>query len=58
MDHAKVISTPKIIANHIDASLIHEAAIGKIAGEQITKLMTLGLTEQEAEQQIIAGFLK
>lgn len=58
MDQAKVISTPKIIANHIDASLIHEAAIGKIAGEQITKLMTLGLTEQEAEQQIIAGFLK
>lgn len=58
MDKAKVISTPKIIANHIDASLIHEAAIGKIAGEQLVKLMTLGLTEKEAEEQIINGFLK
>lgn len=58
MDHAKVISTPKIVANHIDASLVHEAAIGKIAGEQIIKLMSLGLTEAEAEQQIINGFLK
>ena len=58
MGHAKVLSDPKIIANHIDASLIHEAAIGKIAGEQLIKLMTLGLTEQEAEQQIISGFLK
>ncbi len=58
MDHAKVISTPKIVANHIDASLVHEAAIGKIAGEQLIKLMSLGLTEQEAEEQIINGFLK
>lgn len=58
MDHAKVLSDPKIIANHIDASLVHEAAIGKIAGEQLIKLMTLGLTESEAEQQIINGFLK
>lgn len=58
MDKAKVISTPQIIANHIDASLIHEAAIGKIAGEQIIKLMSLGLTEAEAEEQIINGFLK
>ncbi len=58
MDHAKVLSDPKIIANHIDASLVHEAAIGKIAGEQLIKLMTLGLTEAEAEQQIINGFLK
>ena len=58
MGHGKVISTPKIVANHIDASLIHEAAIGKIAGEQLIKLMTLGLTEQEAEEQIINGFLK
>ena len=58
MGHAKVLSDPKIIANHIDASLIHEAAIGKIAGEQLIKLMTLGLTEREAEQQIISGFLK
>ena len=49
---------PKIIANNIDASLIQEAAIGKIAGEQLTKLMTLGLTEKEAEEQIISGFLK
>lgn len=58
MDHAKVLSDPKIIANHIDASLVHEAAIGKIAGEQLIKLMTLGLSEQEAEAQIISGFLK
>ena len=58
MDKARVISTPQIIANHIDASLIHEAAIGKIAGDQIIKLMSLGLTEAEAEEQIINGFLK
>lgn len=58
MDNAKVISTPKIVANNIDASLIHEAAIGKIAGEQLIKLMSLGLTEAEAEEQIINGFLK
>ena len=49
---------PEISANHVDASLIHEAAIGKIAGEQLTKLMTLGLTEKEAEEEIINGFLK
>ncbi|MCI9177989.1 MAG: SufD family Fe-S cluster assembly protein [Clostridia bacterium] len=58
MDTAKVISTPQIVANHIDASLVHEAAIGKIAGEQLIKLMSLGLTEKEAEEQIINGFLK
>lgn len=58
MYHAKVISTPQIVANCIDASLVHEAAIGKIAGEQLIKLMSLGLTEQEAEEQIINGFLK
>ena len=58
MDKAKVISIPKIAANDIDASLIHEAAIGKIAGEQIIKLMSLGLTEAEAEEQIINGFLR
>lgn len=58
MDKAKVISTPQITANDIDASLTHEAAIGKIAGEQLIKLMSLGLTEKEAEQQIINGFLK
>ena len=55
---AKVTSTPKIVANDVDASLLHEAAIGKIAGEQLIKLMTLGLTEKEAEEQIISGFLK
>ena len=58
MDNAKVISDPKIEANDINASLIHEAAIGKIAGEQLIKLMTLGLTEEEAVAQIINGFLK
>ena len=58
MDNAKVSSIPEITANNPDAALIHEAAIGKIAGEQIIKLMTLGLTEQEAEAQIVNGFLK
>ncbi len=58
MDDAHVIASPQLSANCIDASLIHEAAIGKIAGEQLIKLMTLGLTEQEAEEQIINGFLK
>ncbi|NCC68353.1 MAG: SufD family Fe-S cluster assembly protein [Clostridia bacterium] len=56
-DNGKVISTPAIIANCLDANLIHEAAIGKIAGEQILKLRTLGLTEEEAEARIIQGFL-
>ena len=58
MDAAKVVAVPQIEANHTEASLIHEAAIGKIAGEQLIKLMTLGLTEKEAEEQIINGFLK
>ncbi len=58
MDNAVVSAIPQIQANHTDASLIHEAAIGKIAGEQLTKLMTLGLTEKQAEEQIINGFLK
>ena len=58
MDEASVCAVPEITAKHIDASLIHEAAIGKIAGEQLIKLMTLGLTEQEAEEQIVSGFLK
>ncbi len=58
MDQGSVSAIPEITANHIEASLIHEAAIGKIAGEQITKLMTLGLTESEAEAQIVNGFLK
>lgn len=58
MDNARVVAIPEITANHIDAELIHEAAIGKIAGEQLIKLMTLGLTEKEAEEQIVSGFLK
>ncbi|MBQ8357575.1 MAG: SufD family Fe-S cluster assembly protein [Clostridia bacterium] len=58
MDNATVSAVPEIEANHPEASLIHEAAIGKIAGEQLIKLMTLGLTEKEAEEQIIGGFLK
>lgn len=58
MDDAKILAIPQLEANDIDAALIHEAAIGKIAGEQIIKLMTLGLTEAEAEEQIINGFLK
>ena len=58
MDNAKVSAIPEITANHIDASLIHEAAIGKIAGEQLIKLMTMGLTEKQAEEAIINGFLK
>ena len=57
MDDASVKAAPCLTANNIDAELIHEAAIGKIAGEQLTKLMTLGLTEKEAEEQIIKGFL-
>lgn len=58
MDDSRVRAVPEITANHLDAALIHEAAIGKIAGEQLIKLMTLGLTEQEAEEQIVNGFLK
>lgn len=57
MDEANVVAIPALAANSVDAELIHEAAIGKIAGEQLLKLMTLGLTEQEAEEQIIKGFL-
>lgn len=56
-DHAAVDATPELYARNVDAALIHEAAIGKIAGEQILKLRTLGLTEKEAESQIIDGFL-
>lgn len=58
MDNAKIQAIPELTANNPDAALIHEAAIGKIAGEQLIKLMTLGLTEAEAEAQIINGFLK
>ena len=58
MDRGRILAVPGLEANHVDAALVHEAAIGKIAGEQLMKLMTLGLTEQEAEEQIINGFLK
>lgn len=58
MDDASVSAIPRVSANNVEASLIHEAAIGKIAGEQLMKLMTLGLSEKEAEEQIISGFLK
>ncbi len=58
MDQGRILAVPGLEANHVDAALVHEAAIGKIAGDQIIKLMTLGLTEQEAEEQIINGFLK
>lgn len=58
MDQARILAVPQLEANDLDAALIHEAAIGKIAGDQIIKLMTLGLTEEEAEEQIVNGFLK
>ena len=58
MDEATVSAIPEILAQHPEASLIHEAAIGKIAGEQLVKLMTLGLTEKEAEEEIVNGFLR
>ena len=58
MDNGMVKAVPEILANDVNARLIHEAAIGKIAGEQLTKLMTLGLTEKEAEAKIVSGFLK
>ena len=58
MDKAHVVAVPKLDARNVDAALIHEAAIGKIAGDQLIKLMSLGLTEAEAEEQIIGGFLK
>lgn len=58
MDKARILAIPQLEANDLDSALIHEAAIGKIAGDQIIKLMTLGLTEEEAEEQIVNGFLK
>ena len=58
MDRGRILAVPGLEANHVDAALVHEAAIGKIAGEQLVKLMTLGLTEKEAEEQIINGFLQ
>ena len=57
MDEGRILAVPGLEANNVDAALVHEAAIGKIAGDQLVKLMTLGLTEQEAEEQIISGFL-
>ena len=57
-DKARVIAIPSITANNIEANLVHEATIGRIAGEQLMKLMTLGLDEKQAEQEIINGFLK
>lgn len=57
MGSAKVLSVPRLEANHVDSELLHEAAIGKIAGEQLIKLMTLGLDREEAEAQIVSGFL-
>ena len=58
MDSGRILAVPGLEANNVDAALVHEAAIGKIAGDQIIKLMTLGLTEAEAEEQIINGFLR
>lgn len=58
VNNAQIVSTPKINAKNVNASLVHEAAIGKIAGEQIIKLLSLGLTEQEAEDLIIKGYLQ
>ena len=57
MDNGIILAVPSLEARHVDAMLVHEAAIGKIAGEQLIKLMTLGLTEKEAEEEIINGFL-
>lgn len=57
MGSAKIRSIPEIAANSTEAQLIHEAAIGKIAGDQLLKLETLGLTEEEAEDRILKGFL-
>ena len=57
MDKATISSIPAVAAEHPEANLVHEAAIGRIAGDQLIKLMTLGLTEEEAEEKILAGFL-
>lgn len=58
MDHAKISSIPEIAANHVDAQIVHEAAIGKINSDQLIKLQTFGLSEEEAENVIVEGFLK
>ena len=57
MGKATISSVPAVAAEHPEANLIHEAAIGRIAGDQLIKLMTLGLTEEEAEEKILEGFL-
>lgn len=57
-DNGIALANPIVLANNVDANLIHEAVIGKIAGEQLLKLMSLGLSEKEAEEVIINGFLK
>jgi len=58
MDQARILAVPSLEANDPDSSLVHEAAIGRIAGDQLIKLMTLGLSEAEAEEEIIMGFLR
>ena len=58
MGDAQIHSVPELVAENGDAVLTHEAAIGKIAGEQLIKLMSLGLTEQEAVDTILRGFLR
>ena len=58
LEKGVIVATPRLTATNVDAALIHEAAIGKIAGEQLTKLMTMGLDEKEAEEMIIRGFLQ
>ena len=58
MDNAKIASIPEIDATNADAQLVHEAAIGKINSDQLLKLMTFGMNEEEAEEVIVQGFLK
>ena len=58
MDEAKISSIPEIAANHVDAQIVHEAAIGKINNDQLIKLQTFGLSDEEAEKVIVEGFLK
>ena len=58
MGKAKISSIPEIAANHVDAEIIHEAAIGKINNDQLIKLQTFGLNSEEAEKVIVDGFLK
>lgn len=58
MDHAKISSIPEITATHVDAQIVHEAAIGRINDEQLVKLQTFGLSEEEAEAVVIENFLR